>query len=236
MNYVVLLEDLSAAAQKKYFISHLPEDSYLDQDFVSQRFKLGKIWDRELVNISVLIQQVIEIRRDYRNKKRFTSKLKDLAQSYGISLATLYRFASQPQMQKVSFLYLDPVYMQEHLLYTMCLRSVDFAYALYLDENNRYSKVDIFIRITETKQYTMSGMSLFKRKKHLLINPYGRRLYAESSALQWLFPTTLKQVVRVISHIPPSVICYCRDGFRAWKNEFAPFSMRFKPLMVNDLF
>lgn len=100
MNYVVLLEDLSAATQKKYFISHLPKDSYLDQDFVSQRFKLGKIWDRELVNISVLIQQVIEIRRDYRNKRDITSKLKDLAQSYGISLATLYRFTSQPQMQK----------------------------------------------------------------------------------------------------------------------------------------
>lgn len=64
MNYVVLLEDLSSAAQKKYFISHLPEDSYLDQDFISQRFKLGRIWDQQLVNISVLIQQVIEIRRD----------------------------------------------------------------------------------------------------------------------------------------------------------------------------
>lgn len=144
MNYVVLLEDLSSAAQKKYFISHLPEDSYLDQDFISQRFKLGRIWDQELVNISVLIQQVIEIRRDYRNKRHITSKLKDLSQSYGISLSTLYRFTSQPQMQKVSLLYLDPVYMQQHLPYTMCLRSVDFVYALYLDEHNRYSKVDIF--------------------------------------------------------------------------------------------
>ena len=86
MNYVVLLEDLSSAAQKKYFISHLPEDSYLDQDFISQRFKLGRIWDQQLVNISVLIQQVIEIRRDYKNKREITTKLKDLAQSYGMAV------------------------------------------------------------------------------------------------------------------------------------------------------
>ena len=235
MNYVVLLEDLSAATQKKYFISHLPKDSYLDQDFVSQRFKLGKIWDRELVNISVLIQQVIEIRRDYRNKRDITSKLKDLSQSYGISLATLYRFTSQPQMQKVSLLYLDPVYMQEHLPYTMCLRSVDFAYALYLDENNRYSKVDIFRELQKRSNTPCQGCPYSKEKasddQSIWKTPVCRK---QCSTM--VIPNNPKTVVRVISHIPPSVICYCRDGFRAWRSEFAPFSMRFKPLMVNDLF
>lgn len=47
-------------------------------------------------------------------------------------------------------------------------------------------------------------------------------------------PNNAKTIARIISHIPPSVVCYCRDGFRAWRSEYAPFSMRYKPLMVND--
>ena len=235
MNYVVLLEDLSSAAQKKYFISHLPEDSYLDQDFISQRFKLGRIWDQQLVNISVLIQQVIEIRRDYKNKREITTKLKDLAQSYGISLATLYRFTSQPQLQKVSLLYLDPVYMQDHLPYTMCLRSVDFAYALYLDENNRYSNVDIFHELQKRKNTPCQGCP-YSLEKASMDQSIWKTPVCRKQCSTMVIPNNPKTVRRVTAHIPPSVICYCRDGFRAWRSEFAPFSQRFKPLMVGDLF
>ena len=233
LNYIVLLEDLPHSAQYKFFLKQIPEGHYLNEDLISPRMKLGQIWDQQLVNISELIKQVVLIKHNYYDSKQVTQKLKDLANSYGISLSTLYRFTSQKPVKNISLLYLDPVYLQDHLPYTMCLRSVDFAYALYLDEHQHYSFEAILTELNNRSDTPCTSC------------PYCSKLSSKNNSL-WKTPTckkdcslmvipnNAKTISRIISHIPPSVVCYCRDGFRAWRSEFAPFSMRYKPLMVND--
>ena len=232
-NYIVLLEDLPHAAQYKFFQNQIPEDCYINEDLVSPRMKIGRIWDEQLINITDLIKQTIIIKQNYYDSRQVTQKLKELADSYGISLSTLYRFTSQKQVKKISLLYLDPVYLQHHLPYTMCLRSVDFAYALYLDEHQHYSCVAIYNELIKRNNVSCDTC------------PYNPELSSKNNSL-WktptckkncslmIIPNNAKTVARVVSHIPPSIVCYCRDGFRAWRSEFAPFSMRYKPLMTND--
>ncbi len=232
-NYSVLLEDLPHAAQYKFFLKQIPEDCYINEDIISPRMKLGQIWEQQLINISELIKQVISIKRTYYNSKQVTQKLKDLATSYGISLATLYRFTSQKPIKKISLLYLDPIYMQDHLPYTMCLRSVDFAYALFLDEHQHYSFEAIFEELNKRANTPCSSCpynSESASKDHSL----WKTPTCKKNCSLMVIPNNAKAISRIVSHIPPSVICYCRDGFRAWRSEFAPFSMRYKPLMVND--
>lgn len=236
INYIVLLEDLPHAAQYKFFLKQIPEDCYLNEDIVSSRMKLGQIWEQQLVNISELIKQVISIKRTYYNSKQVTQKLKDLADSYGISLATLYRFTSQKSVQKISLLYLDPIYLQDHLPYTMCLRSVDFAYALYLDEHLHYSFEDIFKELHKRANTSCSSCpySPCHSESVSKTNALWKTPTCRKDGSLMVIPNNAKAISRIINHIPPSVVCYCRDGFRAWRSEFAPFSMRYKPLMVND--
>lgn len=232
-NYLVLLEDLPHSAQYKFFLKQIPYECYLNEDLISPRMKIGHIWDQQLINITELIKQTVLIKRNYSNAKQITQKLKELADSNGISLSTLYRFTSQKQVKKISLLYLDPIYLQEHLPYTMCLRSVDFAYALYLDEHQRYSFEAIFNELQKKSQTPCSTCpytsELSSKNNSLWETPICRK---DCSFM--IIPNSAKTISRIISHIPPSVVCYCRDGFRAWRSEFAPFSMRYKPLMVND--
>lgn len=234
-NYDILLEDLSSSVQSKYFISHLSEDTYLDQDFITPRMKLGKIWEKELINISVLIQEVLQIKREYYSSQLITEKLTELAKSYGISLSTLYRFTSQNKVKKMSLLYLDPVYMQDHLPYTMCLRSVDFVYALFLEEHKRYSFMDIYNELKDRCNVPCQNCPYYPSNAEKN-NSIWKTPSCRKECTTMVVPNNPKTIGRVVSHIPPSVICYCRDGFREWRSEFAPFSMRFKPLMTNDLF
>lgn len=232
-NYIILLEDLSHSAQYKFFIKQIPENCYIDEDFISPRMKLGQIWDHQLINITELIKQSILIKRNYYGSKQVTRKLKELADSYGISLSTLYRFISQPQVKKISLLYLDPIFLQDHLPYTMCLRSVDFAYALYLDEHQHYSFASILEELKKRADVRCDSCPY-----HSEFSSKNKSLWAAPSCKRncsfMIIPNNAKTISRIISHIPSSVVCYCRDGFRIWRSEFAPFSMRYKPLMVND--
>lgn len=232
-NYIILLEDLPHRAQYQYYLRKIPEKDYLDTDFISPRLKLGKIWEDELVNISQLVKDVSIIKSIYYGSGKTTQELRRLAACYGISLATLYRFTGQQQIKKVSLLYLDPVYMQYHLPRTMCLRSVDFAYALFLDPHQKYSMSAIYREMlghSDTRcsdcpyhpDRASNNNSLWKTPCCVRYNQH------------MIIPNNAKTIRRLMEHVPPQVICYCREGFRAWRSEYAPFSMRYKPLMVND--
>ena len=87
-----------------------------------------------------MIRDAEFIRYNYHGTNEVTKRLRELAASYGLSLSALYRFTAQPSAKKISLLYTDPIYLQDHLPNTMCLWSCDLAYALFLDKDKHYSQ------------------------------------------------------------------------------------------------
>lgn len=47
-------------------------------------------------------------------------------------------------------------------------------------------------------------------------------------------PNNRKAVDRLLSHIPPQLICFQRRGYREWRSKYGLFSMREKPLLCNE--
>lgn len=142
-NYEVRLDALPQHLQYQYLYSHLPESDICSLDLVSPRSVLGNVWLDEFLDISSLIRKATRIRQQHHSTGHITDELRKLADSHGISLATLYRLTGKPSSTGISSLYTDPFYLQNHLPTTMCLWSCDLAYALYLDAENTYSQNDI---------------------------------------------------------------------------------------------
>lgn len=139
-NYLFRLEALTQNAQFQYLRNHLPAEETCSMDLVSPRSSVGDAWLNQFLNIAQIIQDADAIRQQYRHTGTVKDLLQELADSHGISLATLYRLCGKTPFKELSLLYLDPVYLQPHLPKTMCLWSADFAFALFLDSFQHYPR------------------------------------------------------------------------------------------------
>lgn len=234
-NYLFRLEDLPQKAQLQYLRNHLPPDQVCALDLVTPRSTLGDVWLSQFLNVAEIIRAADTIRKQYLHTGLTRTKLKDLAAQHGISLSTLYRICGKPSARELSHLYLDPVYLQPHLPKTMCLWSADFAYALYLDPHQGYSQNSIF---RELQQISDTPCSLCpyspkrnaSEKEHTDHTPVCRTCSGHI-----IIPHHRKTVNRLLAHIPPQAICYCREGVRKRRNDYGHFTLREKPLLVNEL-
>lgn len=143
-NYLFRLEALTQNAQLQYIRNHLPAEQTCSMDLASLRSSVGDAWLSQFLNIAQIIREADAIRQQYRHTGTLKERLHELADSHGISLATLYRLCGKTPFKELSLLYPDPFYLQPHLPKTMCLWSADFAYALFLDSFQHYSQNDIF--------------------------------------------------------------------------------------------
>jgi len=142
-NYLIRLESLPQKAQLDYLRTHLPSDQVCSLDLATPRSSFGDVWLTQFIDVARIIREATGIRETYKHSGETTKQLRGLAETHGISLATLYRLCGKASARQLSALYLDPIYLQAHLPKTMCLWSADFAYALYLDRNQSFSQNSI---------------------------------------------------------------------------------------------
>ena len=142
-NYEVLVASMPQKAQYRYYLAHLDPDKTYSTDLVTPTERFGDAWLREHINVTLLAAEAIRIRRDYRGTGKITAELKKLCARHGITLTMLYRLEGKPDITEVSKLWLDPVYLVDHLPDTMCLLSCDLAYYLFLSDEPNYSIKDI---------------------------------------------------------------------------------------------
>jgi len=228
-NYLIRLESLPQKAQHQYLRSHLPPDQSCALDLTSPRSKFGDAWLSQFIDVSQLIRDAERIRSEYRHTGNVTTELSNLAESNGISLATLYRLFSKISAKELSMLYLDPVYLAPHLPKTMCLWSADFAYALFLDGTKFYSQNSIYRELQEISGTPCSKCPYYQE------NAASNQPVCHTSIGTIKIPNNRRTVNRLLSHIPPQMICFCREGIRKWRSEFGHFTPREKPLLVNEL-
>ena len=227
-NFLIRLEALSQNTQLRYLRTRIPEKQLCSLDLATPRSAFGDVWISQFLNVSDIIRQAENIRREYRTTGKVAQKLRQLAKKNGLSLATLYRICGNPSAAELSTMYLDPVYLQNHLPKTMCLWSADFAYALFLDKENYYSQNDIFNELCKIK-----GMSCGNCP---YLNGDGSDIpKCKKSEGTILTPNNRKTVNRLLFHVPPAMICYARKGVRQWKNDYGHFAIREKPPFVNEL-
>ena len=245
-NYVVLLASLPEKAQSTYMMHLYRENgSLVSVDLATPRSTFGDIWISQFINIAKLIQDAALIRTKYRTTGKITTELRRLAGSYGISLSTLYRFEGQPQAKDLSLLYTDPSYLQSKLPKTMCLWSCDLAFALYLDHDNHYSQNDVQEIMDQKRDNVPCTLCPYhpdaKREGWDVDVPVCGKCSNHdedepASSCYMIVPNNRKTLNRLLSHIPPQLILFCRRGYREWRSEYGMFSLREKPLLKNACF
>ena len=229
-NYEVRLDSLPQRLQYQYLYSHLPESDICALDLVSPRSVLGNAWLDEFLDISSLIRSVALIRQQHHSTGHITGELRKLADSHGISLATLYRLIGKPSSAGISSLYTDPFYLQNHLPNTMCLWSCDLAYALYLDSENTYSQDDIMAELHKMRNSVLCSTCPYHPD-----NMKNSDIPACSKPQTYMpVPNHRKTVNRLLHHIPPQMVLYARKGYREWRAQYGLFVMRDRPLLVNE--
>ena len=229
-NYEVRLDALPQRLQYQYLYSHLPASDVCSLDLVSPRSVLGNVWLDEFLDISSLIHSATRIRQQHHSTGHVTDELRKLADSHGISLATLYRLTGKPSSTGISSLYTDPFYLQSHLPNTMCLWSCDFAYALYLDSENTYSQNDIMTAFHKIRNNVLCSTCPY----HPDNMESSDKPACPKPQYYMPVPNHRKTVNRLLRHIPPQMVLYARNGYREWRAQYGLFVMRDRPLLVNE--
>lgn len=229
-NYLIHLEALPQKAQLEYLRNHLPPSQSCGLDLTTPRSSNGDVWLYQFLDVARIIQDAANIRNMYQHTGKVVSKLRDLAEIHGISLSTLYRLCRKSSAKELSLLYLDPVYLQPHLPKTMCLWSADFAYALYLDQHQSFSQNSIFRELLK-----LEGTSCADCPYHFGSQRKDNLPVCQVSTGTMAIPQNRRTVNRLLSHIPPQIICYCREGVQKWRSDYGHFTLREKPLLVNEL-
>lgn len=229
-NYEVRLDALPQRLQYQYLYSHLPASDICSLDLVSPRSVLGNVWLDEFLDISSLIHSATRIRQQHHSTGHVTDELRKLADSHGISLATLYRLTGKPSSTGISSLYTDPFYLQSHLPNTMCLWSCDLAYALYLDSENTYSQNDIMTAFHKIRNNVLCSTCPY----HPDNMESSDKPACPKPQYYMPVPNHRKTVNRLLRHIPPQMVLYARNGYREWRAQYGLFVMRDRPLLVNE--
>ena len=159
-NFFILLEALPQKAQLEYLHMRLPCTQVCSLDLATPRSAFGDTWLMQFIDSARIIREASAIQKQFRHTGKITEHLRTLANSHGISLATLYRLCGKPSAQQLSNLYLEPIFLQAHLPKTMCLRSADFAYALYLDQNRFFSQNSFFGNYRNERMYRVPSVPI----------------------------------------------------------------------------
>lgn len=237
---VVLLNALPYPHRQQYGEAQLLEKQRLSLDLLSIRESRGNRSEEHVLKVLCMFHEAANIRRTHAQDGTITPRLKELAYKHGISLRTLYRYEAAPEMQTASPLFLDPIYLLTHMPKTMCLLAIDLAYWLWLDPDHRSSQNAILLQmqalapdmLCENCPYRAESAA---RAKALSSQPNA----CPECALKeehMLAPATRHSLNRLLAHIPPQQICYCREGVRAWRAKFGHFAIREKPSQVNACF
>lgn len=88
-NYLIHLESLPQKAQLEYLRNHLPSSQSCDLDLTTPRSTHGDRWLYQFLDVAGLIHDVAYIRNTYHHTGIVTARLRELAESRGISLSTL---------------------------------------------------------------------------------------------------------------------------------------------------
>ena len=68
--------------------------------------------------------------------------------------------------------------------------------------------------------------------------PYNPELKPEITCTRsegmMIIPKNRKAVNRLLAHVPSSLQCFAKEGYRQWRSKYGLFVMRNKPLFVND--
>ena len=231
-NYLIRLEGLPQKAQFEYLQKGLPASQRCGLDLATPRSSFGDVWLSAFLDVAQLIRDAEQIRQRYRHSGKATAELRRLAAANGISLSTLYRLCGKPSSKELSMLFLDPVYLQHHLPKTMCLWSADLAYALYLDHHQHFSQNSIFRELEAHGDILCSACPYYPGNTASL----GTGIPVCKSPGEYMrIPHNRRTVNRLLAHIPPQMVCYCREGVRKWNSLYGHFALREKPLLVNEL-
>ena len=239
-NYIVLLESMSLKIQHKYHLSKLDNSQKYGLDLVSLKGIFGTSGLQKYEIIAEMLSKAAIIRNEYRAEKQLTEKLSELAESYGYTYRTLLRYEKKPVFSEISKLYLDPVYMQDHLPSSMCLLSVDYAYYLKLSKHKKFSNADIFRAYDDIEDEYSCDSCVYREgssvrhkycRKSIFTTPICRR-----NTSNIMKPRSRYVVDDLLRHIPAPLIVFRREGERIWNARFGHFIIRDKPLFANDLF
>ena len=230
-NYLIRLEGLPQKAQFEYLQNKLPTSQRCELDLATPRSSFGDAWLSSFLDVAQLIQSAEQLRQKYRHSGKATRELRKLADANSISLATLYRLCGKPSLKELSMLFLDLVYLQHHLPKTMCLWSADLAYALYLDHHQHFSQNSIFRELEAHKDVHCSACPY--HPENALADTEIPACKSPGGYMR--IPNNRKTVNRLLAHIPPQMICYCREGVRKWSSLYGHFTLREKPILVNEL-
>ena len=231
-NYLIRLEGLPQKAQFEYLKKRLPTGQQCGLDLATPRSSFGDAWLSTFLDVAQLIRSAEQIRQRYRPSGKSTGELSKLVDANGISLATLYRLCGKPSSKELSMLYLEPVYLQHHLPKTMCLWSADLAYALYLDHHQHFSQNSIFRELEAHGDILCSSCPYYPDTT--TSSDTGAPV-CRSPGKYMRIPHNHRTVNRLLAHIPPQMVCYCREGVRKWNSLYGHSTLRERPLLVNEL-
>ena len=240
-NYEVLVASMPQKAQYRYYLSHLDPDKTYSTDLVTPTERFGDAWLKEHINVTLLAAEAVKIRRDYRGTRKITAELKKLCERHGITLTMLYRLEGKPDIVEVSKLWLDPIYLVDHLPDTMCLLSCDLAYYRFLSDEPNYSVKDIideFNKVTYQCTHCVyhegsEERAAYEKKNIAAIYPLP---VCKKERTEMLKPSNYYAVQRLIAHMPSQQICFCREGLRTWIGKYSHFLIRDRPMFVGSLF
>ncbi len=235
-NYLILLEHLPLKAQHRYHLRQMDSSETLAIDLISPKETYGDLWLKKFLDLSALLSEAETIRREYRSSRIVTERLIALANSHGISLRTLYRYEGKRGFSDVSKLWLDPVYLSEHVPQSMCLLSCDFAYYLWLSPQH-YSQNDILRELKSLAGKVSCAECVYceanaEHKSFVQKMPYPLPTCRLSSEFMRI-PSTRYPLNNLLFHIPSQQVCFCREGFRSWNAKYGHFIIRDKPMLVN---
>lgn len=237
-NYLIRLKHLPSSAQLKWHKSQLAPEETLSLDLLTPTEFFGHLWLSNFLDVHKLLSEAAIIRMEYRGDKVIRKQLQKLAERYGISLSTLYRYENKPAMQQVSKLFLDPIYLQQHLPHTMCLLSADFTYYLWFQKNTRYSQNDILqqMKKIDTFQCDICVYREGSSTRETFSKKYPDHVpYCRLERDHILLPHNRKTINRLMARVPDQMACFCREGLRTWEARYGHFLLREKPQQVNLL-
>lgn len=229
-NYVVCLESLAPEEQLEYLKLHLPDQQRVSLDLAAPRFQ-DIDWKNHLNKISELLGKAATISTEFTHKGKSTEELKSLAEECDMSLASLYRFRGRASSKEMSKFYPDPIYMQKHLPKTMCLWSVDLTFYYYLDVKC-YSQNSILEEVRNHADTPCERCPYFN-ENHTEDDFTVPICHLNEKTMR--VPNNRRTINRLVSHLPASLTCYARRGYREWRSIFGAAVIRYKPLCVGEL-
>ncbi len=101
-NFQFLPKHLLSDAQYAYHVAQMNPTDTFSVDLPAPTETFGSAWLSNFLDVPSRLVAAAQIHRDYRFSSHITEKLTELAQSYGISIKTFYRYENRPHICQIS--------------------------------------------------------------------------------------------------------------------------------------